>query len=239
MSLGTWKGQGVLVDFVVLPAHAVAEVPRGVRDGPAAAGLLGVAGQTSAVLVQAAQLRKEQRPLVNGASGGVGYVLTQVLAGLGVHITAICSGKNEDLVRRLGADEYLASTVLDSDDGKQFDAIFDLVGDRQLYTHSPSYLDLGGKYLDIEAGPFGRFKLDNWLPVFLGGTPRAFTPVFSYPSGKSATEAATWVEKGWIKEMVTDSVYSMEEAYEKLATGRATGKIFVNVSLRRPFRINS
>ncbi|KAH7041422.1 uncharacterized protein B0I36DRAFT_312810 [Microdochium trichocladiopsis] len=240
-----WRGDGVLAEYVVVPAHAVVQVPDGLHDGPTAAGLLGVAGQTTAVLLRAASLREGQRALVNGASGGVGSVLVQVLSHMGVHVTAICSAKNEDLVRRLGAEEVVdykaygsslyqhLSSIAAKPAGKSFDAVFDLVGDRKLYTSSPSYLDRHGKFLDIEGGPFGMFKFDNWWPVWLGGTPRAFRPVFSYPSGQSAAEVVSWIEKGWIKEIVTDSVYPMEEAvlaYEKLATGRAAGKIYVKVA---------
>lgn len=98
------RGVGVLAEYIVLPAHAVVEKPRNLQES-VAAGLLGVAGQTSVRVVQSAGLQKGNRVLLNGASGGVGTVLTQVLCGMGIRVTGICSARNEALVRRLGAEE--------------------------------------------------------------------------------------------------------------------------------------
>lgn len=98
------KGAGSLAEYLVVPAHAVVEKPDGLEESVAAA-LLGIVGQTSVCLWRASGLKKGDRALVNGASGGVGCVFTQVLHALGVHVTGVCSAKNEALVRRLGADE--------------------------------------------------------------------------------------------------------------------------------------
>lgn len=98
------RGVGVLAEYVVLPAHAVVEKPQGLEE-TVAAGLLGVAGQTSATVLDAARLCEGDRVLLNGASGGVGSILTQVLCGMGVRVIGVCSRRNEALVRRLGAEE--------------------------------------------------------------------------------------------------------------------------------------
>jgi NADPH:quinone reductase-like Zn-dependent oxidoreductase len=97
-------GVGVLAEYVVLPAHTVVEKPQGLEEA-VAAGLFGVAGQTSAMVLRDAGLHEGDRVLLNGASGGVGSVLIQVLCGMGVRVTGICSARNEALVRRLGAEE--------------------------------------------------------------------------------------------------------------------------------------
>lgn len=107
------RGVGSLAEYLTLPAHAVARKPAGM-DEAVAAGLMGVAGQASAAVLRSAKLREGDRVLVNGASGGVGSVLVQVLAGMGMHVTGICSGKNTELVRTLGAKEVrLFCTTLD------------------------------------------------------------------------------------------------------------------------------
>jgi NADPH:quinone reductase-like Zn-dependent oxidoreductase len=98
-----WYGVGSLSNYMVVPAHSVVEKPDGL-DESVAAGLLGIVGQTSVVILRAANLHEGDRVLVNGASGGVGTILLQVLRGMGVHVTGICSAKNEALVRRLGAE---------------------------------------------------------------------------------------------------------------------------------------
>ncbi|KAI8966888.1 GroES-like protein [Daldinia sp. FL1419] len=237
-----WRGAGALSDYLVVPAHAVAEKPRRLEES-VAAGLLGIAGQTNAVIIHAANLREGDRVLVNGASGGVGSISVQLLRGMGMHVTAICSAKNEAFVRRLGAEEVVDYTAHKSlpeyftslctaPGNKPFDAIIDCVGNEELYTRSPKYLKTEGKYLDIEPGPFGYFKLGNWRPVILGGTPRTRVNIMSAPSGDSARDIAKWFEKGWVDEVPVDSTYEMDDAvraYERLATNRATGKIFVKV----------
>lgn len=98
------RGVGSLAEYLVVPAHAVVEKPADLEEG-IAAGLLGIVGQTSVVLLRAANLRRGDKVLLNGASGGVGSVLTQMLRGMGVRVTGICSARNESLVRRLGAEE--------------------------------------------------------------------------------------------------------------------------------------
>ncbi|KFA46173.1 hypothetical protein S40293_03753 [Stachybotrys chartarum IBT 40293] len=234
-----WTGVGVLAEYVVVSGDVVVEKPEDL-DACLAPGLLGVAGQTSYVLTRTANMRKGDKALVNGASGGVGCILTQALRGMGVHVTAISSAKNEAMVRRLGAEEFVDYTAhaslydcLDSlyaaPEKESFGVIFDCVGDDTLFHRSPKYLKVDGKFLSIEAGPFGFLKFINWQPVILGGTPRNFLSVFSSPSANSAREVATWFNKGWIKEVPVDSLFAMEdvlEALEKLATRRTADSTY-------------
>ncbi|KAI0437922.1 zinc alcohol dehydrogenase [Xylaria telfairii] len=237
-------GVGSLAEYLVVPAHVVVEKPDGLTER-AAAGLLGIVGQTSIVLLRAANLQKGNKVLVNGASGGVGCVLIQMLRGMGVHVTGTCSARNEFLVRKLGAQEtvdYTAyenlydhlSSLATSNGRRPFDAIFDCVGDDTLYYQSPGYLKVDGKYHNIERGPLGfisQFKFNHW-PVILGGTPRTYSSVFSNPSGSSAREVVKLFEKGYVKEIPIDSVFEMDdvlEAFDKSATKRTVGKILIKV----------
>ncbi|GAW14222.1 hypothetical protein ANO14919_036210 [Xylariales sp. No.14919] len=238
------SGVGSLAEYLVVPAHAVAEKPSGLQEC-AAAGLLGIAGQTSTALLRAANLQKGHKVLLNGASGGVGCVLTQMLHGMGVHVTGVCSSKNAPLVRRLGAQEVVDYTAYEdlyghltslatSIDNRPFDAIFDCVGNDMLYYRCPGYLAVDGKYHSIERGPFGfiaQFKFNHW-PVLLGGIPRTYSSVFSNPSGSSAREIVNWFERGCVKEVPIDSMFEMNDAlkaFETLSSGRTVGKIVIKV----------
>ncbi|KAK4097193.1 NAD(P)-binding protein [Parathielavia hyrcaniae] len=239
-AMGLWevaKGCGTLAEFAVVESSLVAKVPAS-WTGKDAVGVMGVAGQTAVAMarcVMAGGGMQGKRVLVNGASGGVGSVLVQVCRGLGAEVVAVCSGANAGLLIDYRAHNPLEQYLADVFSGRPFDAILDCVGSQPLYAHSPGYLKPDGKFINIVGGwsqgviPFVRNKL---RPCSLGGTPRSYELFLLSSSGKTAREAASWVDQGIIKQAVIDSEFTMEqavEAFEKLATGRAKGKIIVKV----------
>ena len=100
---------------------------------------------------------------------------------------------------------------------KQFDAVFDCVGNQRLYTRSPGYLKPEGKFVCIVGGwsqgvvPFVNNKM---RPCFLGGTPRSYQLFLLSASGEIAREVAALVEQGVIKQALIDSEFPMEQAVE-------------------------
>lgn len=69
------------------------------------------------------------RVLVIGASGGVGHFGVQIAKAAGAHVTGVCSGRNEALVRELGADNVIDYTKTDTWNGAgDYDVILDCVG---------------------------------------------------------------------------------------------------------------
>jgi NADPH:quinone reductase-like Zn-dependent oxidoreductase len=96
-------GTGTLAEFISVPAEVVAVKPE--RLNAAQAVGLGIAGQTAALVMREAGDVQGKKVLVNGASGGVGTILLQILKAKGAVVTAVCSASNEDVVKGLGADE--------------------------------------------------------------------------------------------------------------------------------------
>ncbi|BFU46584.1 NAD(P)-dependent alcohol dehydrogenase [Krasilnikovia sp. MM14-A1004] len=78
-------------------------------------------------------VRPGHRVLVNGASGGVGTFAVQLAKALGASVTGVCSGRNVDLVRQLGADEVVDYQRADfTRAAHAHDVVLDLVGNRSL-----------------------------------------------------------------------------------------------------------
>jgi NADPH:quinone reductase-like Zn-dependent oxidoreductase len=123
---------GAFAEYVCVPDAAVEPKPANLTFEQAAS--VPLSGSTALVgLRDAAQVRPGQRVLINGASGGVGTFAVQIAKSLGAEVTAVCSTKNVELVRSIGADHVIDYTCEDfSRNGQRYDVVFDLVGNRSL-----------------------------------------------------------------------------------------------------------
>jgi NADPH:quinone reductase-like Zn-dependent oxidoreductase len=119
-------------EYVCAPADQLERKPANLTFEQAAA--LPMAGRTAlAGLRDAGQAGPGRRVLVNGASGGVGTFAVQLGRALGAEVTAVCSTRNVDLVRSLGAAHVIDYTEADFTRGaERYDVVFDLVGNHSL-----------------------------------------------------------------------------------------------------------
>jgi NADPH:quinone reductase-like Zn-dependent oxidoreductase len=125
-------GAGSFAEYSAAPETSLA--PRPTTLGFEEAAAVPVAGVTALQLLRdVAKLQTGQRLLVNGAAGGVGTFAVQVGAALGAEVTGVCSTRNVELVRSLGAHQVVDYTAADfTRSGVRYDVILDNVANHSL-----------------------------------------------------------------------------------------------------------
>lgn len=125
-------GKGAFAEFACAPEKTLALKPENLNFNQAAS--IPIAGITALQgLRDCGQLKPQQSVLINGAAGGVGTFAVQIAKSLGAHVTGVCSTRNLEPVRSLGADrviDYAQQNFTDS--GQTYDVVFDLVGNHPL-----------------------------------------------------------------------------------------------------------
>src|SRR5438477_826125 len=121
---------GALAEYIcVRSSGAIVSMPRDVSFEQAASiptALVALQG-----LRDTARLKAGQKVLINGASGGVGTFAVQIAKAFGAEVTGVCSTKNLDLVRSIGADHVIDYTKEDfTKSQERYDVIYDLVNNR-------------------------------------------------------------------------------------------------------------
>ena len=126
---GGKKGGGSFAEYIGVPAD-VARKPPGLTFEEAAA--VPVAALTALQgLRDHGQLQPGQKVLVNGASGGVGTFAVQIAKALGAEVTGVCSKRNVEQARSLGADHVIDYTAEDfTRTGQRYDLILDIAGSK-------------------------------------------------------------------------------------------------------------
>jgi NADPH:quinone reductase-like Zn-dependent oxidoreductase len=118
--------RGALAEYACTPERALAAKPPNVSFDEAAS--LPLAGLTALQGLRQGKIQPGQKVLINGATGGVGTFAVQIAKSLGAEVTAVCSTRNVDLVRSIGADHVIDYTKEDfTRSDQRYDVIFDNV----------------------------------------------------------------------------------------------------------------
>lgn len=138
-------GFGAYAEFAVAPEKALALKPATLSFEEAAA--IPTAGCTALQGLRKGRIEGAQRVLINGASGGVGTFAVQIAKSFGANVTAVCSARNVDAVRSIGADHVLDYAKDDfATLGQRFDLILASNGDRSIWDYKRA-LSANGTYV--------------------------------------------------------------------------------------------
>lgn len=217
---------GTYSEYVVTREDTLAVIPNDLTFEQAAA--LPLCGLTAfQVLVNKARIQKNQKALINGASGGVGVYAIQIAKYYGAIVTAVCSEKNMDIVKQLGADHVIDYKKEDwTKRDEQYDIIYDIVVG-STYKICKKLLTKNGIYISNVA------PLLYFIFPFLRKFKFFKKQLFAWvePSGQDLQKITDIVNKGFLRPVI-DKTFSLDEikiAHEYSESGRVVGKIVVNI----------
>jgi NADPH:quinone reductase-like Zn-dependent oxidoreductase len=144
--------QGGFAEYVCVPEAQLAPKPANLTYEQAAA--VPMAAITALLALRNyGRIESGQRVLINGASGGVGTFAVQLAHAFGAHVTGVCSPRNVDLVRSIGADEVIDYTTADfTRRDERYDLIVDIAGSRSV-TACRRALTRGGTLVVVGGQP--------------------------------------------------------------------------------------
>jgi NADPH:quinone reductase-like Zn-dependent oxidoreductase len=178
-----------------------------------------------------------QTVLINGASGGVGTFAVQIAKSFGADVTGVCSTRNVDMVRSLGADHVIDYTKEDFTKGDQrYDVVLDNVGTqplsgfRRVLTPKGIYVMIGGGGPNDSQwiGPFGRVINTVVLSPFMS---QKMGMMMADLNHNDLTILADMMQSGKVKPVI-DRTYKLSEvpdAIRYLEQGHARGKVVITV----------
>lgn len=181
-------------------------------------------------LKEIAQIKPGQRVLINGAAGSLGTAAVQLAKHFGASVTGICSTKNLDLIKSLGADEVLDYTNCDPFTGEnRYDIVFDAVG-RSSYRKAKNVLTENGLYLSPVLGI--RLLWDGLLTSRSTGRRAIFAATGMRKESELRSFLMTLVEIHQSKGLKTviDKRFGLENiamAYHYVSTGKKVGNVVI------------
>ena len=228
---GECQGGGT-APYLVTEVGRMVIKPEGVSL--ADAGATPVAGLTALQgLCTHADVQPGDRVLVNGAAGGVGTFAVQIAKALGAHVTAVCSTRNVEMVRRLGADEVVDYTTDDFvPGGPRFDVFVDNVGNRS-HQECIGVMNPGGRYVMISGPKENRLlgpvpKIARTALAFRRAD-ASFHQFTAEPNHADLTTLGEMLADGRVTPAIdrTIGLDQLADALAEIGTGHARAKIAV------------
>jgi NADPH:quinone reductase-like Zn-dependent oxidoreductase len=226
---------GAFAEYAVADAERMALAPQEMPASECAA--LPVAGATALEAIELGDV-SGKRVIVNGSSGGVGHYAIQIAKAHGADwVAGVCSGRNADFVRDLGADQVIA---YDSQDftAERWDVVIDCIGNRSGAEIRRALVD-DGRWIIVG---------DHTKEGLLGPLPRLVARLVRWRFGSQSCHwftqgedrrylegLAALVDDGLVRSHLSDTftMADVRAAYDRVETGRTVGKLVVDVEASR------
>ena len=230
---------GTLAEYVAVKSNAVSKKPGNLSFEEAAS--IPLAGLTALQTLEYAGIKENDKVLIHAGSGGVGSLAIQYAKVKGAYVYTTTSTDNVSWVKELGADRVIDYKTEDYKSiVKDADIVFDTLG--QHYTSEAfEVIKLGGIVVSIAgvldeetAKMFGvpDYNLPEELAKLIHTKEARYKYVFMHPNGAQLNEIKLLIEDERIKPVI-DKIYSFADsidAFTHLDSGRAKGKVVINLS---------
>jgi NADPH:quinone reductase-like Zn-dependent oxidoreductase len=226
--------RGAFAEYGCTPESSLTIKPRNLTFEQA--GTVSVAGRTALQgLRDKGQIQAGQKALVNGAAGGVGTFVVQIAKSFGADVTGVCSTRNLDMVRSIGADRVIDYTQEDfAKSGQRYDIFFDCFANHSLFAcrrvlnSKGIYIAVGGPSGPWMIGLLGRVVAGPLLSVL---TSQKFVTFMAKSSKEDLRILGELMEAGKVTPVI-DRRYRLSEVPEAiryLEQGHARGKVVITV----------
>ncbi len=220
-------GFGAFAEYVSVPEKALTLKPINVTFEQAAA-----VPQAAVVALQGlrdkGQIRSGQKVLINGASGGIGTFAVQIAKSFGARVTGVCSTRNLDMVRSIGADQVIDYTQEDFTQGEQqYDLIFDIVANRSISDYMRA-LSPRGNYVACAFNPTSLFL----GPLLSKKGSKQVSSLIHKPNYKDQVFMKELLEAGKVAPIIDRRfpLSDVPEALRYLEKGHPQGKVVITVA---------
>jgi NADPH:quinone reductase-like Zn-dependent oxidoreductase len=227
---------GAVADYVCVKAErAIVSKPSNITFEQA--GSVAVAALTALQgLRDKGRIQSGQKVLINGASGGVGTFAVQIAKAFGADVTAVCSTRNIDLVKSIGADRVIDYTKEDfTKPDQHYDMIYDLVGNhsfserRRILKPNGICVLAGIGGAGVHPGMLGRIGGNFWNAFLSNFTSQKFVFYIAKLTKDDLNVLRDLMQSGKVAPVI-DRTYKMSEtadAVRYMEEGHARGKVVV------------
>ena len=230
--------RGALAEYACTLERALVMKPANVTFEQAAS--IPLAGLTALQGLRKGNIQAGQKVMINGATGGVGTFAVQIAKSFGADVTAVCSTRNVELVRSIGADHVIDYTKEDfTKSGQRYDVIFDNVANhsfserRRVLTAKGICVLAGMGGAGVKQGQaLGRIAGNLFIARGLSSfTDQKFAPYMTKMSKDDLIMLGDLVQTGKVRPVI-ERTYTLNDAPEALRhfdQGHMRGKLVITV----------